>query len=101
MIQKRLLQLETKLFESLATARKLYSTKIEPKEFEELVKLDPSKTFKYIEKLCKFYLELGGKDRVNFEGLKYQIETFDNLSEKNLIRINSLIKKNLLKKKYK
>ena len=82
MIPKRLLQLETKLFESLSNARKLYSSKITSGIFEELVSLDPSKTFKYIEKICKFYLEYKG---INLEKLKSEIETFDSLSQKNLI----------------
>ena len=84
MISKRILKLETNLFESLSNARKLYSSKISPGVFEELVSIDPSKTFKYIEKICKFYIEFG-EHNINLEGLRYQIELFDRLSSKNLI----------------
>ncbi len=82
MIPKRLLQLETKLFESLASARKLYSSKIPENVFQELVSLDPSKTFKYIEKICKFYIQ---NSDLNLEELKQEIETFEELCNKNII----------------
>ena len=87
MISKRILKLETNLFESLSNARKLYSSKISPGVFEELVSIDPSKTFKYIEKICKFYIEL---PRINIVKLKQEIENFDKLSSKNLIEIKDI-----------
>ena len=87
MTSKRLLKLEIKLFESLSNARKLYSDKLDPKVFEELVSIDSSKTFKYIEKICKFYIQ----DRnINLKELKTEIESFNTLSEKNIIDVKDI-----------
>lgn len=43
--------------ESLKTARQKYSDKIDQTAFEQLSASDPSKTFKYIEKMCELYLK--------------------------------------------
>lgn len=77
---RRINIIETVLFESLKTARQLYSNKISTKEFEFLVSLDPSKTFKYIEKICSFYLQ-----GLNFSEIKKYIDRFEELSLKNII----------------
>lgn len=47
------------LNESAKTAKErfLYTNKITPMEFEELLKIDPTPTKKYIDKLCAWYLE--------------------------------------------
>ena len=87
MIQKRLLQLETKLFESLSNAKKLYSSKIPQDVFDQLVSIDPTKTFKYIEKICKFYLQ---NPDLSIQELKTEIETFDSLVTKNLIDVKDV-----------
>jgi len=84
---KRIQILENQLFESLANARKLYSNKIDSKTFEELVSIDTSKTYKYIEKICKFYLQ---DPSIDFEELKNNIESFDRLSSKNLLDIKDI-----------
>jgi len=87
MILKRIKILENQLFESLANARKLYSNKIEPSIFEQLISIDISKTYKYIEKICKFYLQ---NEDIDLDELKSDIELFDRLSSKNLIDIKDI-----------
>lgn len=44
-----------KLFESLKSARKKYEEKLGISTIDELSLLDPSKTFKYTEKICELY----------------------------------------------
>lgn len=78
---KRILQLETQLFESLKSARQKYSQKLSSRKFDSLVRIDPSKTFKYIEQLCNYYFQ-GAK----LQNLEKQIKIFDTLSSKNLIK---------------
>ena len=78
---KRILQLETQLFESLKSARQKYGSKIESADFDFLVSCDPSKTFKYIEQLCNYYLQ--GAKLIN---LANEIQKFDNLFKKGLLK---------------
>jgi len=87
MLLRRIQILENQLFESLANARKLYSNKIGSEVFDELISIDTSKTYKYIEKICKFYLQ---NEDLDFEELKSNIELFDKLSSKNLIDIKDI-----------
>ena len=83
---KRTILERIEILESLSNAKKLYSSKIRDGIFQELVSLDPSKTFKYIEKICKFYLEPG--TRIN--DLGSSINLFDTLAKKNLIKIKGI-----------
>lgn len=78
---KRILQLESKLFESLKSARQKYSSRLSTREFDSLVSIDPSKTFKYIEQLCNYYF-----DGAKLIDLEKQIKIYDSLSSKNLIK---------------
>ena len=69
------------VLESLNSAKKLYlkTQKIDDATFSQLVNIDPSSTKKYLEKLCKFYLET--QDLSKFEEL---IIIYDRLVQKNL-----------------
>lgn len=81
MNSKRILQLETQLFESLKSARQKYGSKIEYSVFDFLVSCDPSKTFKYIEQLCSYYLQ-GAK----MTDLASEVQKFDELFKKGLLK---------------
>jgi hypothetical protein len=71
------------LMESLATAKKAFvqTRKITQNEFKEIVEIDPSKTKKYLNQLCLFYIQ-GAK----IEELQELITIYDTLLNKRLIK---------------
>jgi len=72
------------LMESMATAKKRFvqTGKIDNITFKALVDIDPSKTKKYLDKLCEFYLE-----NPKVEELEELIKIYDNLVTKKLTKI--------------
>lgn len=72
------------LNESKATAKRrfLETDKIDKETFDKLVSIDPSSSFKYVEKMIEYHLE----HKVDVEALEKQIKEFDKLSSRNLIK---------------
>jgi len=72
------------LMESLASAREKYvkTNQISDEEFNLIKDLDPSKNFKYVEKMIDVYL----KDSPNLEELGKAFRDFDEMSKKNQLK---------------
>ena len=80
------------LYESLKSARQKYSNLLDASTITELSLLDPSKSFKYTEKMCElFYMGISKKEISNIiqEYDKYQ-HMMDNsdITKKNLYSNN-------------
>ena len=65
------------LYESLQTQRQKYGDEL----VNKLKNIDPSKTYKYIDKICQFY-----KDGIDINKIKDYINKFDILQNKNIIQ---------------
>lgn len=76
------------LDESLATAKKRFLEKgvIDKSLFNRLKEIDPSRTYKYLDKIIEFYL----KDVPDYSELKDVIHAFHTLSMKNQIEITDI-----------
>ena len=72
------------LMESLSIAREKYliTNQISPEEFNLIKDLDPSKNFKYVEKMIEVYV----KDSPNLEELGRVFKDFDEMSKKNQLK---------------
>lgn len=72
------------LMESLSSAREKYliTNQISTEEFNLIKDLDPSKNFKYVEKMIEVYL----KDSPSFEELANTFKDFDEMSKKNQLK---------------
>lgn len=77
------LLLEEFIFESLSSARKLFLTtnKLTQKEFDDLVNIDPTKTKKYLDKLCSWFSQ-----GTELKTLEEYIPLYDVLCNKNLLK---------------
>ena len=71
------------LTESLSSAKKDYldTDKIEKEDFDKLVNIDPTKTKKYLDKICEFYYF---ESIYDISILKKYISIYHNLIEKQL-----------------
>jgi len=71
------------ILESLASARKLFlnTNKIPDNIFNNLIEIDPSPSKKYLEKICKFYLE-----KPDIDLIKNLIVSFDSLVNKHIFK---------------
>ena len=77
----KLLQESFLLQEGVKSAKEKYLDEIGEDKFNELIKVDPSKTKKYLDWICKEYL-----NGIDINRLKDVIEKFNNKIEKNLIQ---------------
>ena len=69
------------LLEGIKSARELYSNEIGEEDFNKLAEIDISKTKKYINWICKQYL-----NNVDINRLKDNISKFDLMANRNLIK---------------
>jgi hypothetical protein len=76
---------EFRVYESLKTAREIYKDKIGIDVVNKLAELDPSKTKKYVEKMCAFYRELP-----EFDTIGNMIKSYDELCNKRIIKRNDI-----------
>ena len=75
---------EWNILESLASAREKYliTNQISPEEFNLIKDLDPSKNFKYVEKMIDVYV----KESPSLEELANTFKDFDEMSKKNQLK---------------
>ena len=69
------------LLEGIKSARELYLDKIGKENFDDLLEIDPSNNKKYLDWICKEYL-----NGISLDRLKKNISKFDLLANKNLIK---------------